>query len=273
LLESGKNVIAAPSYHYPPHRGPEFVKMLEDACKKGGTSVHGTGINPGFYCERLAVTLTGMCNHIDYIRCQEYFDLTQCEATTILKSCCFGLTLEKANSIISRIEVGANWYYHAAVMQAIEMLGHKVDRIDTASKFTLTDEDLYLEPVDMTIKKGEIACWEYSVTGVVDGKPFFHLDEIFYLDKYSPVQGISGGEHYKVTIEGKPTSVSMEMDLVASIEQGLHYWEGDSVTPGYYATAVTLIQAIPKVCSAEPGIVYAETWTHYMDDYRKLGSK
>ena len=104
----------------------------------------------------------------------------------------------------------------------------------------------------------------------MDEKPFFYLDEIFYLDKYSPVKGVGGGEHYKVTIEGKPTSISMEMDLSASIDRGLHYWEGDNVTPGYYATAMTLIQAIPKVCSADPGIVYPKIWAHYMDDFRKL---
>ncbi len=270
LLESGKNVVAAPSYHYPSHRGYEFVEMLETACEKGGAAVHGTGINPGFYCERLAVTLTGMCNKIEHIRCQEYFDLTKCEAVSILKSCCFGLTLEKAGKIIDRIEYGANVYYHAAVVQAIEKMGHTADRVDTSSKFTVADEDLYLPASDVTIKKGEVSCWEYSITGIVDGKPFFTLDEIFYLDKYAPVEGVGGGEHYKVAIEGKPTSVSMEMDLCASVEQGLQYLEGDNVTPGYYATAMTLIQAIPKVCSAKPGIVLPEIWAHYMDDYRKL---
>src|SRR3990172_5954105 len=46
LLESGKNVVAAPNYHFPQLRGAAFVKLLDDACRAGGVSLYGTGINP-----------------------------------------------------------------------------------------------------------------------------------------------------------------------------------------------------------------------------------
>ena len=56
LLQSGKNVVASPNYHYPKLRGPAFVKMLDDACLAGGTSLYGTGINPGWLCERMNIS-------------------------------------------------------------------------------------------------------------------------------------------------------------------------------------------------------------------------
>lgn len=269
LLKSGKNVIAAPSYHFPQIHGPEFVKMLEDACREGGVSLHGTGINPGFFAERLAVTLTSMVNEIDYIRCQEYFDLKNVEAVRMLKACTFGMTLEKAQSIIGRIEKGSENYYHSTVAQTCHILGHDVDRIEVKSTFTPAREDLYLEASGVTIKKGEVACWEHTWTGIVDDKPFFYLDEIFYLGQdYCPVP--TKGDHYRIQIEGRPTSVNMQMDLMASVEKDLHYREGDNTTPGYYATAMPMIQAIPIVCEAKPGIVYPKTFAHYAKDYRDL---
>ncbi|ABB32457.1 hypothetical protein Gmet_2230 [Geobacter metallireducens GS-15] len=269
LLESGKNVIAAPSYHFPQIHGPEFVAMLTNACQKGGVSLHGTGINPGFFAERLAVTLTGMVNEIDYIRCQEYFDLKNVEAVRMLKACTFGMTLEKAQSIIGRIEKGSENYYHSTVAHACHILGHDVERIAVKSTFTPAREDMHLKASGVTIKKGEVACWEHTWTGYVDGKPFFFLDEIFYLgQEYCPVE--TKGDHYRIIIEGKPVSVNMKMDLMASVEKDLHYREGDNTTPGYYATAMPMIQTIPVVCEAAPGIVYPTTFAHYARDYRNL---
>jgi len=129
LLESGKNVVSAPYYHYPPLKGQTFVDMLNDACQKGDSSLYGTGIHPGVLCERLAILLTSFSNEIEYIRAQEYFNLTNVESKLMLRACTFGMTLEKANSIIHKIEDGAgDPYYYPAVAQACHILGHDVER-------------------------------------------------------------------------------------------------------------------------------------------------
>jgi 4-hydroxy-tetrahydrodipicolinate reductase len=269
LLESGKNVVCAPYYHYPPLKGQAFVDMLNDACQKGGSSLYGTGIHPGVLCERLAILLTSFSNEIDYIRAQEYFDLTNVDSKLMLRACTMGMTIEKANSIIDRIHHGAgDPYYYPAVAQACHILGHDVDRIDAESTFKAAEEDLYLEASGVTIKKGEIVRWQHTYTGIVDGKPFFYVDETFYVGDNCPVE--TKGDHYRIIVEGKPCSVTMQMDVMASVEQNLHQRPGDPTTAGYYATAVTLIQAVPIACSAKPGIVYPDNFAHYHSDYRYL---
>lgn len=269
LLESGKNVVASPSYHFPQLRGAEFVKMLDDACRKGGVSLYGTGINPGWLTERLAPLLTSFSNEIDYIRAQEYFNLTHVDSKRMLKACTIGMTLERAQSIIHKIEQGAGQpYYYPAVAQAVHVLGHDLERIDVQSRFTTAAEDLHLDASGVTIRQGEIVRWENTWTGVVAGKPFFYLDEIFYVGDYCPVA--TRGDHYRVIVEGRPASVAMQMDIMASVENNLLHRGADPTTAGYYASAVILMQAVPIACSARPGIVYPDNFAHYSSDYRKL---
>ena len=269
ILESGKNVVAAPNYHFPQLRGPAFVGMLDDACQTGGASLYGTGINPGWLTERLAPLLSSFTNRIDYVRAQEYFNLSNVESEPMLKACTIGMTMERANSIIHKIEQGAGKpFYYPAVAQAVHILGHDLERIDVESRFSTAEEDLYLDASGVTIRKGEIICWEHTWTGIVDGEPFFYLDEILYVGDFRPAN--ARGDHYRITVEGAPVSVTMQMDVMASVEHDLLHRGDDPTTAGYYATAVILIQAVPIACSAQPGIVYPENFAHYSSDYRKL---
>jgi len=59
LLKSGKNVVstAVTAYIYPPSAGADVVERLEAACRAGGTSFHGTGIEPGWASEVLPLTM------------------------------------------------------------------------------------------------------------------------------------------------------------------------------------------------------------------------
>ncbi|MFC1796806.1 hypothetical protein ACFL1V_06880, partial [Pseudomonadota bacterium] len=237
--------------------------------QKGAVSLYGTGINPGWLAERLAPLLTSFTNTIDYVRAQEYFNLSNVDSELMLKACTIGMTMERAHGIIHKIEQGAGKpFYYPAVAQAVHILGHKLERIDVESRFTPAEEDLYLDASGLTIKQGEIVCWEHTWTGIVDGAPFFYLDEIFYVGDNCPVE--VRGDHYRVIVEGKPASVVMQMDIMASVEHDLLHRGDDPTTAGYYATAVILIQAVPIACSAKPGIVYPDNFAHYSSDYRKL---
>ena len=60
LLPSGKNVVstALTSLIYPKSAGDEVVAALEAACAAGGTSFHGTGIEPGWAGEVFPLTMS-----------------------------------------------------------------------------------------------------------------------------------------------------------------------------------------------------------------------
>jgi len=67
FLESGKNVVTTSGLLYPKFFGPALVQRLEKACAKGATSVHGTGVNPGFSGEVLPLTMSVLSRRIDQI--------------------------------------------------------------------------------------------------------------------------------------------------------------------------------------------------------------
>ena len=85
LLESGKNVISTAAYFAPEFRGQDVADRLQAACEKGGTTLLGTGVEPGFMFERVMPTLTGMCTDIDHIRLVEVIDAARHPAAMMIK--------------------------------------------------------------------------------------------------------------------------------------------------------------------------------------------
>ena len=69
LLESGKNVVTPVGWIYPPQTAK--VAQLEDACRRGGVTLHGTGINPGGITERFPLMLSSLCRDIRHVRVEE----------------------------------------------------------------------------------------------------------------------------------------------------------------------------------------------------------
>ena len=71
ILESKKNVITplcAGTHWRHLARGEEFRDRLNAACKKGGSTVHFSGFDPGFTTDALAYTLASVVGRIDQIR-------------------------------------------------------------------------------------------------------------------------------------------------------------------------------------------------------------
>src|SRR6516165_10063607 len=64
LLESGKNVISTESHHFPRIGGVDYERRFIEAGRAGEATLHGTGIHPSFFAERLGVTLTGLFTEV-----------------------------------------------------------------------------------------------------------------------------------------------------------------------------------------------------------------
>ena len=99
LLASGKNVIstALTVLIYPKASGDEVVERLEQACSSGGSSFHGTGIEPGWAGEVLPLTMSGILGRIDSILVQELMDYsTYAVAEMMVDIMGFGLPPEAA---------------------------------------------------------------------------------------------------------------------------------------------------------------------------------
>jgi 4-hydroxy-tetrahydrodipicolinate reductase len=73
LLASGKNIVSTgiSGLMNPLAFGAGVTSRLSDAANVGGTTFFGTGIQPGFMCDALALTLTSLTRGVRSIRTQE----------------------------------------------------------------------------------------------------------------------------------------------------------------------------------------------------------
>ncbi|MDR7167356.1 4-hydroxy-tetrahydrodipicolinate reductase [Nocardia kruczakiae] len=278
MLKSGINVASAVAYHWLPVHGADFVEKVEAACRGGGTALYSGGINPGTLNERWVVGLTGVCTSIDSITAQDISDISTLPSIDMLVK---GIGIGRKPDDVSQEtkNTQGSRCFHETITLTCHTLGMQVERIDYEKGFILAEEDREIpvrKPDGSTeileVPSGTVAGRLDRYVAQVDGKPFFTLEEIFFLDERdSPVE--TNGMPYlgTIRIEAKPTSVDARIGLTASALEGKHLTE-DGTRPTYNLTAASLIQAIPIVCGAKPGIVYPSTFAHYYPDLRDFPS-
>jgi hypothetical protein len=77
---------------------------------------------------------------------------------------------------------------------------------------------------------------------------------------------------WKITLEGQPMSLRATIDGLASVEHNRHFVDNDLTIPMYYATAVPLLQTVPRTVGAAPGILYPDVFTKWAPDFRDIES-
>lgn len=251
LLESGKNVITMIPYNHPEARGPEVLARYEQACAQGNSSFHVAGVDPNFVIDRLLPLTTGMSNHIKWIKLQEsaFVPFIPPGAMMVVG---FGVTQEEFDSFPLRSEFPAT-YFEPGMRHVAAALGRPLERIERVRKCIITDHDIVLPQA--TIDAGTIGAVGHEWIGYSEGEPFLTAEVCWYVseDMRRDWAGETDGA-WIITIEGRP-SAKLTLEVVASIEQGLLSYDGDPTPAAWYFTSVPMIQAIPAVIAAPPGIL------------------
>ena len=192
LLESGKSVVSSTSYYYPPYRGEEYAKRLEDACKKGNSCLHASGANPGTIIEKIALTQTAYCTEVDLIKVQEFADFSSLKNPAIQMMAGFGFKPEEVDIHSPIMEVVHRYYREPFAFIAKKVFGADIDqlRIECNTELGVAEEDLEI-PGIVNIPKGhvrEVVHHYYGYIGDSD-KPFMEVEEFWY-QQDCPVPGI-----------------------------------------------------------------------------------
>ena len=280
FLESGKNVISPTCYHYLPAHGDAYVKKFEDACQKGMSSLHGAGENPGFWFERVAMTLTGLCNEVEYIKVDEYTNLAlNTGSEKMWNAAGYGIPEEEAKKLTAFHATWEKYYFHETLnFASVSLYGKMLDDFKMSSTYYTTDVAFALseaegDPFDMAFPEGSVKAATHRFDGYLDGELRLTATASGYLsEKHSPYVGKKDAS-WDIEIEGKPTSVKCNVAVQSSFRDNLFFARGDSTHPLYYATAVPIIQSIPVVCAHEPGVVYPSVFASCAPDLRLLESR
>ena len=242
ILAAGMNVIT-PSGAFFPRSRPEFGE-LENACEKGGSSLLGTGVNPGFGGDVLPLVASSLCSQVRSVHVRELGDLRGWDPFMLTEVMKFGHSVEELEKDASYFDLMTNSFQQSCRMVA-EALGFDVEAVTTQPSFARARRDL----LDGRVKAGTVGGIRLEVSATSNGAPVvsedlqWRLDDD--LDPAWPADPDAG--EWLVTIDGDPC-----VRIGASVSGS-----NDHVGPGQRATAARMINSIPDVCSAAPGILTA----------------
>ena len=84
ILESGKNLVTPAGFVFADSTRPDEVERLRAACEAGSSSLHGTGIHPGFSGDLLPITMARLSFSIEQIIVQELADMRRHPSTKMV---------------------------------------------------------------------------------------------------------------------------------------------------------------------------------------------
>jgi 4-hydroxy-tetrahydrodipicolinate reductase len=248
LLEAGINVVGTgPVFlQYPWQVIPdEMIAPLEDAARLGNSSLFVNGIDPGFANDLLPLALAGTCQSIQQIRCMEIVDYATYDSATVMFDIMgFGKPMDDIPILLQPTVLSMAW--GSVVRQIAAGLGITLDEVVEVYYREPAPEDF--EIASGFVAKGTAAALRFEVRGIVDGRPAVVVEHVTRLredlcpDWPQPAQP---GGSYRVEITGEP---SYAMDICLGSPNGDHNHAG------LVATAMRVVNAIPAVVLAEPGI-------------------
>ncbi|BDY26853.1 diacylglycerol kinase [Mycolicibacterium mageritense] len=248
LLAAGVNVVGSSAVflQYPWQVLPaELVAPIEEAAKAGQASLFVNGIDPGFANDLLPLALAGTCQSIQQIRCMEIVDYATYDSATVMFDVMgFGKPLDETPMLLQPGVLSLAW--GSVVRQLATGLGIELDEVTETHVREPAPEDFDI--ASGHIPKGTTAAMRFEVRGMVDGHPAVVLEHVTRLrDDLCPSwpQPAQEGGSYRIELTGEP---SYALDLCLSSPNGDHNHAG------LVATAARVVNAIPAVVAAEPGI-------------------
>ena len=245
LLAAGKNVISTAGFHFPEAHGTAYAAPLRAACERGGSTLAGLGLNPGFIVERLALLLTRVCARFESIASFEIADASTMPAREFV----FDIMGFGSDPVVDDVRRGplaalygklyGEVFYHAA-----HALGTKVLSIDADHRLTLAPEDLPIAAG--TIRRGTVAAtdWRWNAQ-FTDGRTMTHSVTWTADPRLHGMAGNSAAT-WRIEIRGRPC-IKMAMSIEDPDPSAPH------ARASADATVAVAIAAIPAVCAAPPG--------------------
>ncbi|MBG6086027.1 diacylglycerol kinase [Actinomadura viridis] len=248
ILAAGIDVVSTsiiPMVH-PPSADPETVQRLRDACATGRSSILTSGLDPGIMNDVLPLALSSICLRIESIRVSEVMNYgTWDKPEAILGKFGFGKPLDHRPPMVMPGVLTVMW--GTVVHLLADRLGVVLDAIEEHYELFPAPETFVI-PAG-TIEKGTSAAMRFEVRGMLAGRPAIVAEHVTRLRDdlapHWPAPPGGGGGGYRVQIEGEP---SWTMEIT---NPGV----ADPTVPGTLATALRVVNAIPAVCEAEPGVL------------------
>lgn len=248
ILEAGVNVVSSASFITGHNLGTDRDR-LEEACRRGGSTLFGSGISPGF-AELLAIVAATGCDRVDKITISESADTTLYDSPDTERPVGFGTAIDDPN--LQPMASKGTAIFAEAVRLVADSIGVELDEIKCVPEYAQTTEDLAM--ASWTIPAGHVAGVYASWQGIAGGKTVVDINVRWKKGQTLEPDWQIDGDGWKITIDGRPT-VNMQVGFLPPpdmIENAKSI--EDFFVLGHIMTAMPPIHAIPAVVAAAPGI-------------------
>lgn len=230
VMKNGVSVVSTcEELCYPYATDRRIVEEIDRLAKEHRVTVLGAGINPGFLMDTLVIVLTGVCQKINRIEVKRVMNATTRRAP-FQKKIGAGLTVgefeEKMRTKIITGHVGLE----QSIMMIADALGWKLGGIQVNTVEPII-ADKRTQTQAAKVEPGCVAGLRQTAMGMKHGKPVIVLDFQAYVGATE--------EYDSITIDGTPA-------IHEKISPCIH---------GDIGTVAMIVNSIPKVLNAPPGLV------------------
>lgn len=247
ILSTGVNVVTTASFITGRNLGEGRDRILA-ACEKGGSTIFGSGVSPGF-AELLAIVSAMVCNRIDKVTVNEAADTTFYDSPATEKTVGFGQPIDHPE--LQAMTAHGTAIFGEAVRLVGDALGVELDEVRCVAEHAQTTADLDLG--SWTIAAGGVAGVYASWQGIVDGKTVIDLNVRWRKGQTLEPDWKIDQDGWVIQIDGQPT-VTTKVGFLPP-----PYFQAETIADfmdlGHIMTAMPTINAIPPVVGAAPGIV------------------
>ncbi|MEX1217863.1 MAG: hypothetical protein WEA11_05015, partial [Acidimicrobiales bacterium] len=246
ILEHGINISATAGF-ITGHALGEGRQRIIDACTRGGSSIFGSGMNPGM-ANLLGIVSAGVCERIDSIRMLESVDSTGYDSSDTERSVGYGRLPDDPE--LSDLTKKGTAVFGDAVYLMGQALGIVFDEVRCETEYAVTTEPLDLGSwsIDAGCVAGVAASWQ----GWVGDRRIVSCEVRWRKGRtLEPDWKIEHG--YIVEIEGMP-SVRTKLEVFPPKDFKAQSFS-DYMVLGMVMTSLPAVDAVASVCEAKPGIV------------------
>ncbi|MBH0776265.1 NAD(P)H-dependent amine dehydrogenase family protein [Nocardia bovistercoris] len=252
ILESGVNVVTTAAFVTGHSLGADKRARIVDACERGGSTIFGSGINPGFV-DLLAIVAAGAVDRIDKITVVEEADISGYDSPATELPVGFARPIDDPE--LPAMTASATEVFIDAVHLIGAAIGVEFDEVVCEPEYARTTHDVDLG--SWRIDAGCVAGIRTSWHGKVDGRSVVELRTVWRKGQtLEPDWPIDTG--HRVIVDGCP-NITLRMDVTPPPDF-VGTTLSDFMRLPMILTAMPAITAIPNVVAAAPGILtYADT--------------
>ncbi len=251
-LEHGINVVAFGFYAFlhPGSTAAEVLAPIEAACQQGSSSLLVSGIDPGWAMDMLPVVLSGAVADIREIRSREIFNYALYDQPDVVREVIgFGKPMEELPIMLHDFAIELVW---APMLRLVgEALQAPVESVEIVVERRPLERDIEV-PGMGRFEAGTQGAFRFEVRGFHAGQARYVLEHVTRIDDdcapdwpYPP----EGRGCHQVIISGSP-DLTVSLHAEDSCETG-------AAGGGNSSAASWVVNAIPGVCDAAPGVL---TW-------------